>query len=292
MAQTVQPASTVNSAQGRDVSNFQGVVSAASWKPYQFGFAKATEGTTFRDSTFGGNWANMKSARIHRGAYHFFHPASDPVAQAKFFVDYVKQAGYGPGDMFVADVEITSGNALTRAVKRLGGVRPRNNLTQVPVSLGTVNVAAKAFLDEVHSLVGDRNPILVYTNLSVGSQLTSCTRYPLWIAWPSLRAPGNVTPWSHWTFWQWGIVSGIDRDAFNGTPADLDTWINSYMAPPDPSGPPYRHTLASNTSLYDLATSRNSSPNSFLLRQATYYTDQDAKQTTWRAGSVYYTTFP
>lgn len=277
------PTSVVKSAQGADVSNFQGIMASTFWSPYQFGFAKATEGTTFLDHTFAGNWMSMKAAKIHRGAYHFFHPAIDPIAQAKFFVNTVKAQGLGAGDMLVADVEITSGNAFTRMFKK-----HRNNLTQTPVSLATVNLTAKAFLDEVKSLVGDRNPILVYSNLSVGSQLSSCTDYPLWIAWPSMSAPPSVKPWPNWTFWQWGVVSNIDRDAFNGTAADLDAWINTYMAPPITTGP-YKHTLTHDASVYQIAHDRNTSVSKFLAHQSQYFTDTDAIKTTWHAGSVYYT---
>jgi len=277
----------VTSAQGKDISNFQGVEPASFWSGYQFGFAKATEGTTFLDGTFPGNWRNMKVEGIHRGAYHFFHPALDPIAQAKFFVNYVQKQGLEPGDMLVADVEITSGNVFTRL---LGRKPRRNNLIQRPVSLGTVNVAARAFLDEVKNLVGTKFPILVYSNLSVGSQLSSCTGYPLWIAWPSSSAPGNVSPWGKWTFWQWGIAGGIDRDAFNGTAADLRAFIDSY-ANPQSTGP-YRHIVGANTSVYDLATSRKTTVQTFLTRQGQYFTDADGEATVWKSGSVYYTAFP
>ena len=281
MKNSVQPEATVTSAQGADVSNFQGIMASSFWAPYHLGFAKATESTTFLDHTFAGNWASMKNAHIHRGAYHFFHPAVDPIAQAKFFVNTVKAQGLGPGDMLVADVEITSGNKFSRMFKR-----HRNNLTQQPVSLAVVDVTAKAFLDEVKTLVGDRNPILVYSDLSVASMLTSCTSYPLWIAFPSTSAPANVSPWKNWTFWQWGTVSNIDRDAFNGTPAALDSWIASYMNPVASS---HRHVLATDTSLLALARSRNEKVSTFLTYQGQQITDTDASQSIWRAGSVYYT---
>jgi lysozyme len=281
----------VASAQGMDVSNWQPVQSATSWSRYHFGFAKATEGTTYKDTTFAANWANMKAAKIHRGAYHFFHPALDPIAQANYFVGVVRAQGLDPGDMLVADVEITSGGALSRLLRGLTKNKPRNNLTQQRLSLGTVNATAKVFLDEVKRLVGTRNPVLVYSDLNVGSQLVSCTGYPLWIAYYSSNgaAPTNVSPWKSWTIWQWGIVSGIDRDGFNGTTASMDAWINSYANPPAPSGPPYKHTVSADTSVYDLAKSRNTLVSTFLSRQATDMTDSDAKDTVWKAGSVYYT---
>jgi len=32
--------------------------------------------------------------------------------------------------------------------------------------------------------------------------------------------------------WQYGIRNGVDRDAFNGTSADLDAWIRLFAPPP------------------------------------------------------------
>jgi lysozyme len=280
----------VASAQGQDVSNWQPVQSPSIWSRYHFGFAKATEGTTFKDATFAANWANMKAAGIHRGAYHFFHPALDPIAQANFFVGVVKAQGLEPGDMVVADVEITSGNAFTRFFQGFTKNKPRNNLTQQRVSIAVVDLSAKAFLDEVKRLVGSANPVLVYSDLNVGSLLTSCTGYPLWIAYYSSSgaAPTSVLPWKFWTIWQWGIVNGIDRDGFNGTNADMDVWIDSYVNPPV-VGPPYRHTVTADTSLSSLAARRNLSVSTFLLRQATDMNATDAQETVWKAGSVYYT---
>lgn len=277
---------SVASAQGKDISNFQGVQPASFWSGYQFGFAKATESTNFLDATFPGNWVNMKRAGIHRGAYHFFHPAVDPIAQAKFFVSYVEKQGLEPGDMLVADVEITSGGKISRMFKKT-----RNNLTQRAVSTGTVNVTAKAFLDEVVKLVGTKFPVLVYTDLSVGSQLTSCTGYPLWIAFPSSSAPSNVSPWKNWTFWQWGQTT-IDRDAYNGTAADLQAFIDKYALDPPPPTGPYRHHLSHDTTVANLAASRNTKVSTFLSRQAQYYTSTDAAESVWRTGSVYYTSNP
>lgn len=217
------------SAQGEDRSNFQRV---SAWAPWDFGFAKATEGTTFKDATFAANWANMGSRPMVRGAYHFFHPGIDPIAQARFFAGVVKANGLRPGDILVADVEILSESRVMQVVKQAAGVRlPRQNTRMASASTATVNTAAKRFLDEVARLAGPEHPVLVYTNLSVGRTLTSCTGYPLWIAFPSGTAPASVAPWRRWTFWQWGIVAGIDRDAFNGTPADLAAWIAPYLKP-------------------------------------------------------------
>jgi GH25 family lysozyme M1 (1,4-beta-N-acetylmuramidase) len=234
------PSAVVASAQGQDRSNFQAVTP---WTGLDFGYCKATEGTTFLDATFAANWAGLAKAGIPRGVYHFFHPGLDPVAQARFFVATVKAQGLRPGDFLVADVEITAGGPLTRLLRALGiGPRllPRQNVPAATAGLSAagVDAAARAFCDEVASLAGPHCPVLVYTNRSVGSLLRSCTRYDLIIAWPSNVAPPSVAPWNTWRMWQWGIVSGTDRDAYNGTRADLDAWIASFKPKPPPPPPP------------------------------------------------------
>src|SRR5689334_20590156 len=75
------PAATV---EGVDVSDFQGAInwSSARGAGIRFAFVKATQGTYNTQSHFAGNWSGMKSAGVIRGAYHFFDPTQDGVAQA------------------------------------------------------------------------------------------------------------------------------------------------------------------------------------------------------------------
>lgn len=220
----------MSSAQGKDFSNWNGALTKSSFSGLSFAFFKASESTNFIDSQFARSWALGKQVGIHRGAYHFFHPSVDPVAQAKFFVNEVTKNGLEPGDMLVADVEVTSGFFKIMLGLTTGPTMHKNNLPLKATKLSLVDASAKKFLDTVASLVPKENPVLVYSNLSVGSQLRSCTGYPLWIAYPSSTAPKDVFPWSKWTFWQWGMT-GIDRDAFNGTSADLQAWLDGYLQP-------------------------------------------------------------
>ena len=81
------------------------------------------------------------------------------------------------------------------------------------------------------------------------------------------------------------------RNAFNGTATDLQAFIDSYANPAPPAGP-YRHVVSADTSVYNLATSRNSSVQHFLTRQGEHFTDADGKATVWKKGAVYYTVNP
>ena len=82
---------------GIDVSSYQGIID---WNQvhgagYAWAYAKATEGTGYRDPTFPGNWSGMQSAGLSRGAYHFFHPGDDGTTQADYYLGYVGTLGAG-----------------------------------------------------------------------------------------------------------------------------------------------------------------------------------------------------
>jgi lysozyme len=210
---------------GEDRSSFQSVTS---WAGDAFGFAKATEGPSWADPTFERNWANLKGKP--RGAYHFFHPADDPVEQAQHFISTVKaRGGIAPGDMFVLDAEIVVGSdgledygtarAPHRAHEGLRAYSPRAGLT-------SVGPAALEFMAEVEKLAGPGHQVLLYTNLSMAqNQLKACTAYPLFIAYYE-PSPPDVRPWKSWVFWQTGKLGPGrgDQDYFNGDEAALEAF--------------------------------------------------------------------
>lgn len=198
------------SAQGIDVSSYQAPLIAATLKGLAFAFTKATEGPESADPNFAANWRVMKSAGIHRGAYHELWSSSSasPQAQAAHFLAVVKAQGLEPGDMLAVVASDYQ---------------------------GVTDAEVKAFADHVHA-AESRSPMLVYTDLSVGSRLTSCTGYPLWISWPENTPPASVAPWKRWTFWQWSWA-GTDKNAFNGTAAELQAWLDSIAYPPAPEPP-------------------------------------------------------
>src|SRR5260370_25639255 len=91
---------------GLDVSHYQEVVDwptvAAGGEA--FAFAKASEGKSVADVYFADNWSALRAAGILRGAYHFFHPATDAAAQADFFLSRLANANGGsiqlaPGEL-------------------------------------------------------------------------------------------------------------------------------------------------------------------------------------------------
>lgn len=203
-------------AQGRDYSAFQVPVTPEMLKGLSFAYTRVSDwsGTTMgTDPNFAHNWAEIKAAKLHRGAYWFLLPNVDPIAQARYFVAAVKSAGLDAGDMLVCDSETLASN---------------------------VDTVTNRFCTETASLAGPHCPVLVYSNENVGQHLTSCTHWPYWMAWiSSTPPPPSVThPWKDWTFWQWGLVDGIDADYFNGDPAQLNSWIDGFLPKPKPPPPP------------------------------------------------------
>lgn len=225
------------SAQGQDRSNYQAVTN---WNGLSFGFAKATEDISYTDSTFSANWHNLAAEGKYRGAYHFFHPGHDPIAQGQHFVSVLKANGIRPGDMAVVDSEIMQGVVPVEAIS------PRRVLPVTVESLGLtpaqVDEATLAFLEYVHANLPAGVIVLTYTDLSMANFMTrTAAKFPdLWIAWPSSTAPSaaQVHPFPGWVFWQWSWAGGVDHDAFNGDPAQLTAFIESHIPKP-PS--PYRY---------------------------------------------------
>jgi GH25 family lysozyme M1 (1,4-beta-N-acetylmuramidase) len=201
-----------NSAQGRDVSQFQGTVNWSVLKDgLAFAYCKATNGTTIVDPQFTANWKAIKASGLKRGAYHELTADATAAAQAALFIKTVKAGGLDAGDMLVCVASDYS---------------------------GVTGAEVKAFCDAVAAAAGPRCPVVVYTDLSDLSMLAGCTGYELWIAWPSPTSPASVAPWKTWRFWQWGTENGIDADAYNGTSAELDAWIATYSDKPDPAPKP------------------------------------------------------
>jgi lysozyme len=187
---------------GIDISHYQGefnFVQAAA-EGNKFCFVKATEGTHYVDYQFKRNWAEGPRNGLLVGAYHFFRPEEDPLTQAQHFMSVV-----GPsriGDLpCVLDLEAR------------GHVR-----------LSQLMAGVKQWLEFVHEQTG-KLP-LIYTGPSFVKELgdlSSLSIYPLWIAHYHVVTPKVPKYWPRYTFWQYDIKNGVDRDVFNGSLQDLRT---------------------------------------------------------------------
>jgi GH25 family lysozyme M1 (1,4-beta-N-acetylmuramidase) len=209
---------------GVDVSKWQHSTSL-DWSAVRadgisFAFIKATEGSSYTNPYFAGDWAASGSAGILHGAYHFARPSiGTAAAQARYFVSRAGTAGQ-PGDLPpVLDLEATGG------------------LKVMALRNWTAN-----WLQTVQELTG-RAPI-VYTSpyfweTYLGNS-TAFTQYPLWVAHYGVSQPRVPGGWTTWTFWQStsdghvdGIGGRVDMNTFNGTTAQLSALANGAPAAPE-----------------------------------------------------------
>lgn len=76
---------------GFDISHYQGTVDmkGQASKGAKFVIIKATESTTYTDSSFSANYDGATKAGLIRGAYHFAHPnAGSGATQANYFIEH------------------------------------------------------------------------------------------------------------------------------------------------------------------------------------------------------------
>ncbi|MDB4958227.1 MAG: hypothetical protein JWO36_5796 [Myxococcales bacterium] len=194
---------------GMDVSYYETSVdfAAARQAGIEFAIIRATDGVQYVDPKFPAYWAAARNAGVIRGAYQFFRPAEDPIAQADLLLQ--KMGPLEAGDLPpVIDVEVS------------GGLAP----AQVAASV-------KAWVDHVAAAIG--RPPIIYAGLYSWHDLTASanlTASPLWVAqYTSAACPNIPTPWTRWAIWQntaTGSVAGVpganlDLDVFNGSRDDL-----------------------------------------------------------------------
>jgi lysozyme len=210
---------SVQSAQGLDVSNYQGKFDWSGTTGLSFGVYRMTQGLGVNanspDPDAPWNNAQLSAKGLVRGAYHFFDPNLSGEAQAEYFVTQHSLIGLNDSDMLWLDHE-TAGASPTET-----------------------SAAALAFMTELDKL-RPNNPRGVYTFISfaTGGNCAGLEKWPLWVAYPSSSAPATPAPWSAWQFWQYGLRNGVDTDAFNGTAAQLKAWVASYAPATPPTATP------------------------------------------------------
>lgn len=183
--------------QGIDIYHGNAVQSFAG---NSFVILKATEGTGMVDSAFGHRWKDLKAAGITRGAYHYFHPSADPVAQALHFASIL-----GPlsdGDLPPAlDVETLDGH--------------------LPADVGHKVMQCLAKIEQLTHRV----PMIYGSPYFLDAlRLPGGLKNPLWISHYGTACPLVPAAWNRWAFWQWS-GTGLDKDHFNGDAAALRAFI-------------------------------------------------------------------
>lgn len=193
------------SIRGVDVSHYQGDID---WKLIKkqnisFAFIKATEGVSYVDEKFDYNWKHANKAFIKRGAYHFFSFVSDPVDQAKHFIDTVPK----------------SKNALPPVVDFETYGPYVNN----PPSSDYLVPRLRTYIDIVEHKYKVQ-PIIYCNKYCYNKYIRGNFDNPIWLANPSMppRLPDN-RQWSFLQYSFWGELEGyngikhIDLNVYYGT---------------------------------------------------------------------------
>jgi lysozyme len=203
--------------EGVDVSHHQGVIDwrAVASSGRKFAFIRVSDGAQYVDPTFRANWAGAKAAGITRGAYQFFRPTENPIAQADLLLSTM-----GPlatGDLPpTLDVETLCPAPSTQCAA--GSASP---------SAAADGIAA--WIERVTRATG-MMPIL-YVSPSFWTQLPPRgveRRTIPWIANWYVTRPSTPSGWKQWAFWQYtdkgqvpGISAPVDLDRFEGSSLDL-----------------------------------------------------------------------
>jgi GH25 family lysozyme M1 (1,4-beta-N-acetylmuramidase) len=192
---------------GIDVSKYQPDIdwSRVAADDVSFAFIRVSDGVNYIDSKFASHWAGSRAAGIKHGAYQFFRPGQDPIAQAEILLDAIGRKLEADDLPPVIDVEASDGQSAAVIKEKVG-----------------------QWIDHVKGVIG-REPI-IYTGFyfwrdSVGAP--DFTGSPLWHAqYSTASCPNIAPPWGTWAFWQYtdsgtvdGISGGVDMNRFNGDAA-------------------------------------------------------------------------
>lgn len=218
---------------GVDVSNWQGSFNWTAQK-IAFGFAKATEGTSFTDAQFARNWSQMRAHGLIRGAYHFGHPKNNAQAEADHFLSVVRARGLADGDLLALDLESHDDR-----------------------SPATVAAWAATWCAYVQQQSGIRPLVYTFLSFARGGYCSGLGAYPLWIADPSSAAgkPRIAGPWKSWSIHQY-TDKPVDKDISALTAGQLrslgggdDVSADDVWSHEIPEGPQFKKAWRADTHL-------------------------------------------
>lgn len=271
------------SAQGLDVSNFQGNFDWGHAKQVvpdlKFGIFRLTQGLpgsheNSPDPYAAHNHAAIQTAGLARGAYHFLNPALGGAAQAEYFVSTYHGLGMTGLDMLWLDSETKGSSPAATAA------------------------CGQQFMAELDKLA-PHNPRGVYTYIDFAREgyAAGLGKYYLWLAYPNINAPAEPPPWygPMFKFWQWGQRDGTDADAFMGTDAELAAWLASFGEKKHHGPGPFRHELHQAMTLAELARHRHTTVEHLWQMMANHMKLGDMAAIdglVLQPGWVYYTTNP
>jgi lysozyme len=189
---TLESLPTAFKSYGIDISHHQDKIDWELFKNksdslIKFVYCKATEGVNFVDPEWKSNRNQLRVLNITHGAYHFFAPKSNPIAQANHFLrNYTCNQNDLPP---VLDAE-TEGNSTIELIKNM-----------------------KLWLRHVEHLTGKRPVIYTSYHFYNTKFKHSFEGYKFWIANYS-NTPSRVKHKDiiHWQYSDNGEIPGIDGD--------------------------------------------------------------------------------
>jgi lysozyme len=186
---------------------------------------KATEGTSYVDSTYVGRMSAALQAGLCWGAYHFLKHGSVN-AQINFFL---QTAALPEGSRVAIDFE-DSACTLDDLHQAVQAIEQADPTAQIAIYAGSL----------LKQLLGSQNdPILA-----------PCA---LWLAQYTTGTPSWPTgTWQHWSLWQYtdgssggspksvnGVTGAVDCNTFNGSAEACAKWFGpTSVVPPSPPPPP------------------------------------------------------
>ncbi len=193
---------------GIDVSEYQGAIQ---WNqvrleentfPLAFVFIRATAGVDKVDLQFENNWRESKKNKIIRGAYHYYRPNENSIAQAENFIKTVR---IRKGDLPpVLDIESTATNQPIDSLK--AGIR--------------------RWLELVDTHYKVRPIIYTGENYYNAFLKDDFSEYTFWIANYNFFVEDMKDDWLFWQFTEKATIQGIegnvDVNIYNGTPKMLN----------------------------------------------------------------------
>jgi lysozyme len=221
-----------NNLFGIDVSSFQGSInwSTVHSQGAQYAWAKATEGTYYKDADFVNNMKNGKAAGVQMGAYHFARPDLDCVStEANYFWAFAGGYVIADGKSIdpMVDFEVFNGSDCqpnyTAWFNTWGAdVRAKNSGIKNTIIYCSACSGACDLIQynlsggiQLKAWIADYNGENLYT----GNPWSTCDCCNAWVTG---CGTGNWTLWQVSSTGQIGGISGdCDFDAYNGSLSGL-----------------------------------------------------------------------
>lgn len=198
-----------NNAFGLDVSEYQGKIYWDSISNLEgefkmsFVFIRATAGKNKKDKRFDENWENAKKNNFIRGAYHYYRPNENSLAQAENFIKTVQL--------------------------QKGDLPPVLDIEKLPKSqsIDSMKVGLKRWLVKIEKHYKVK-PI-IYSGESYYNNFLKdeFSEYPFWIANYNLWRKEMEEDWQFWQFSEKAKINGIkglvDVNVYNGEVLKLST---------------------------------------------------------------------